>query len=286
MHPQSKPSFKKRFGRALLILAALYFLLCFGCASFQRRLIYFPTACASEKVDRLALSAKLERWRGPQGGQLGWKRLSLRQPAQGQVLVMHGNACSAFECGHYADVLQQVAPFDLFFVEYPGYADCSGSPSEHSLEKSACQAFEALPKTSPIYLVGESLGTGVAAYLAGHFSNQVSGIVLFAPYNQLADVAQAHFRILPVRLLLCDRFPAEDYMRSYHGPLAVLVGGQDTVVPERFGRRLYDGYAGPKRLWRFPEATHDTLMVQPDKTWQQIIEFWNSAAAVKMATVR
>ena len=79
-----------------------------------------------------------------------------------------------------------------------------------------------------------------------------------------------------MRWLLRERFPAEDYLRDYHGPLAVLVAGRDTVVPEKFGRRLYDGYAGPKRLWEFPNANHDSLMVQPPEVWKQIVAFWKT----------
>jgi len=102
----------------------------------------------------------------------------------------------------------------------------------------------------------------------------VAGIALLAPYNRLADVAQAHMRIFPVRWMLSERFPAEDDLRSYSGPVAVLVGGQDKVVPQKFGHRLYHGYPGPKKLWEFPEADHEALMTQPPQTWQEIIGFW------------
>ena len=121
--------------------------------------------------------------------------------------------------------------------------------------------------------MGESLGTGVAAYLAGTHPDKVAGVVLLGAYNRLTDVAQAHMPLLPVHLLLVDRFPSEDYLRNYHGPVGVLVAGQDQVVPEKFGRRLYDGYAGPKRLWEFPFGDHGTVMVQPPKVWEQIILF-------------
>lgn len=111
-------------------------------------------------------------------------------------------------------------------------------------------------------------------YLTGHLPDNIAGLALLAPYNCLADVGQAHIHILPVRWLLFDRFPAETYLRTYRGPLAVLVGGQDTIVPKRFGYRLYNSYSGPKRLWEFPRATHDSLMFQPPEVWKQIVAFW------------
>src|SRR5215469_8737562 len=167
-----------------------------------------------------------------------------------------------------AAVIQQAAPLDLFVVEYPGYADRAGKPSERALYEAAAEAFEQLPTNGPTYLLGESLGTGVAACLAGRFPEQVAGVIMLAPFNRLAAVAQAHYLWLPVRLLLTERFPAEAHLRNYHGPLAALVGGQDRVIPQKFGRRLYDGYAGPKRLWEFPHADHGLVMDQTVEVWK------------------
>ncbi|HWI56221.1 MAG TPA: alpha/beta fold hydrolase [Bacillota bacterium] len=276
MKPPSQPRLRQRSTRTLLLCSALYLLACAGCATFQRRFIYFPPVLTSEQAAACARSENLERWQSPDGSPIGWKRLSPARPAQGQVLILHGNADCAFHGSHYAAGLQQAAPLDVFMVEYPGYADRPGTPSQRSLEAAASEAFQLLSTNSPIYLVGESLGTGVACFLAGHYSNQVAGLALLAPYNRLTDVAQAHMPLFPVRWLLCERFPAEDYLRTYHGPLAVLVAGQDTVVPEEFGRRLYEGYSGPKRLWQFPQATHDSLMFQPPETWKQIVPFWQT----------
>ena len=67
-----------------------------------------------------------------------------------------------------------------------------------------------------------------------------------------------------------------DYLRSYHGAVAMLVGGRDNVVPEKFGRRLYDAYNGPKRLWEFPEDNHGNVMFQSPEMWRQIIDFWKA----------
>jgi uncharacterized protein len=271
--PGFKPKWRRRLTRALLLVGGLYLLVCTGCAAYQRRFIYFPPSFRPEQVDQKAQSARLERWREPGGRTIGMMRLSARQPAAGRVLLVYGNGSCATGCAHYADVIQDVAALDVFILEYPGYADRPGSPSQRSLFDAAEEAFQLLATNGPVYVVGESLGTGVASYLAGKHPDKVAGVVLLAPYNCLTDVAQAHLPLMPVHLLLVDRFPSEDYLRHYSGPVAVLVGGQDQVVPEKFGRRLYDGYAGPKRLWEFPSAGHGGIMMQPRGVWEQIIAF-------------
>jgi pimeloyl-ACP methyl ester carboxylesterase len=272
---------RRRFLRSFALFAALYLAACLGCSTWQRRLIYFPPVFTTEQVNEMAVSERTERWNDAAGKPIGWKRLSPVRPAQGQVLIMHGNAGCAFQCGHYADAIQAAEPLDVFVVEYPGYADRPGKPTEHTLYQSSEEAFRSLLANAPIYLVGESLGTGVAAYLAGKFPERVAGVALLAPYPDLAAVGQAHMRVLPVSLILHDRFPAEKYLREYHGPVASLVAGRDVVIPERFGRRLHESYSGPKRLWEFPNGDHGTLMVQPSSLWKEIITFWttNSSAA-------
>jgi pimeloyl-ACP methyl ester carboxylesterase len=269
---------RKILFKALRVCVVAYLLLCIGCAALQRRLIYFPPPCNQDEVERYAASQNLERWKSPSGERIGWKRLSPVQPSQGRMLVLHGNAGCAFQCGHYADAIQSVAPLDVFIVEFPGYENRPGKPSERSLDAAADEAFQLLATNRPIYLLGESLGNGVATYLAGKHPDSVAGVVLLAPYNSLVAVGQAHMKILPVGLLLRDRFPSQDYLRNYHGPVAMLVAGRDTVIPEKFGRRLYEAYAGPKRLWEFPDGDHGTVMTQPPEIWKQIIEFWRTSS--------
>ena len=260
--------------RVLLLGVTLYLVVCGGCACFQRRLMYFPSVFTRKQAEEAAAFAGLERWASADGRPIGWKRPSSIRPVLGQVLIAHGNAGSACHRGHYADVLQKAAALDVFILEYPGYGDRPGVPSERSLGESSLEALQLLATNGPVYLVGESLGTGVAAYLAGRCPEKVSGLALLAPFSQLAEVAQAHLPLLPVRLLLRDRFPAAQHLRGYHGPVAVLLAGRDEVVPERFGRRLYDGYAGPKRLWEFAPLDHESLMFQPPEVWREIVAFW------------
>ena len=191
-------------------------------------------------------------------------------------MIAYGNGNMAVRCEHYVREIQTVAALDVFILEYPGYADRPGLPSQSSLFDAADDAFLMLPTNQPVYLVGESLGSGVASYLAGTYSNQIAGIILLSPFNCLSDVAQYHYPQLLVQVLLLDRFPSEDYLCNYHGPVGVTVDGRDDVVPEKFGLLLFNDYAGPKKLWEFPQGGHTEIAEPPAKFWKEVVGFWQT----------
>jgi pimeloyl-ACP methyl ester carboxylesterase len=256
---------RKSLLRIATAVLVVYLLVCVMIGFLQRKLLYIPTVLSPAQVDHLAQAAGLERWRNAAGEPVGLKRLSPRQPAIGKVLELYGNGSSATGCAHYADDIQRFAALDVFILDYPGYEDRPGKPTEKSLFQAANEALSLLGTNAPVYLLGESLGT---------HPDRIAGIVLIAPYNRLTDAAQYHYPILPVKLLMLDRFPSEDYLQSYHGPVGILVGGRDRVVPEQLGRRLYDGYHGPKQLWKFPHDGHGDLFQRLPDVWNQLANLW------------
>lgn len=267
---------KERLVRTGWILLATYLGACGILACCQRRLIYHPPVVSSTIAEQEGRKANLERWTNSAGAKIGWRRLSPKQPAQRRALIVYGNASWTMISAHFANDVQYRADFDAYILEYPGYGDRAGTPTEKNFYTAADEALLLAATNGPVYVIGESLGTGVASYLAGTHPTQVAGVVLFAPYNRLADVAQYHLPIFPVSLMLQDGFPSEDYLKSFHGPVAVLIGEEDRIVPAQFGRRLYNGYSGPKRLWDSPADDHRTIFWRTGKVWNEIHDFWRS----------
>lgn len=263
-----------RIGKLFLLLGCIvYFFFCMCMAFGQRAFIYHPQVFDTATVERMAQSHELVRWTNAAGANIGFKRMSPRQPSQGSIMMMYGNGSTATDSGYYADDIQNVAALDMYILEYPGYEDRPGKPTEKTIFAAAREGFELLPADKPIYLLGESLGTGVASYLAGTYSNRVAGMILISPFNRLTSVAQYHFPILPAFLFMVDRYPSTVYLRHYHGKVGVTVDGRDIVVPQKFGLRLYNAYNGPKKLWEFPEGGHCEIRQPPDVFWTDAIQF-------------
>ena len=278
---EDKPKARGILFRILrLVLVALVIFYVGACVLvfiFQRNLLYYPTIRTPAEVDQLAKEANMERWTNATGQFIGLRRLATNQPAEGTVFMLYGNGSTAVRCSVYADVIQKSAPLDFYVLEYPGYEDRPGPHTRETLTAAAREAFQRLDSSKPIYLVGESLGTGLASLLAGEYPDKITGLMLLSPYERLADVAQNHYPMLPARLIMLDDFRSGEYLRNYHGLLGAVIDGKDSVVPAIFGHRLFDAYTGTKRLWEYPGCEHVSLGESPETFWPAVISFWHTA---------
>lgn len=260
-----------RIGIALVLVYAGFLLLVF---LGQRRMLYIPSKEPMESLLSQARGRGLEPWRNSAGEFIGWKhKTGISGP---RALVIHGNAGSAIDRDYYVEGLTSAGIKDAFILEYPGYGGRPGSPSQNSFFAAAADALAALEKEGPVYLVGESIGSGVAAYLAGQHPKAIAGLLLVTPFHNLADVAQFHMPLLPVCWMLRDRFPSAQYLQNYHGPVVFLLAGVDTIIPNKFGRALYDSYSGPKKLWLIPKAGHNDVFFRPADWWREVGDFWRA----------
>ncbi len=90
---------------------------------------------------------------------------------------------------------------------------------------------------SKIVVVGRSLGSGVAAYLAS--LRTVERLVLVTPFDSVEAVAAEQFRFFPVRWLLRDRYESSKYVQSVSAPTLIVVAARDEVIPLARTQALY-----------------------------------------------
>jgi fermentation-respiration switch protein FrsA (DUF1100 family) len=260
-----------------LMVTGLYLVCVVGLTLGQRRLMYFPCRTDVSKIASSMTEAGFEKWRNAHGELIGWVRRSPERTGK-SVILFHGNAGCAPGWTHYADGLQAVAKVDFYIVEYPGYGGRVGKPSQRSILNAADNAVRSVEDHCRLYVVGESLGTGPACYVAGKYDRAVAGILLVAPYNNMRAVAQSHLPLFPVRWMLKDKYTSDAWLSEYHGPLATILAENDTVVPHELGQKLFDGYLGPKKLWLEPGASHDDVHQFPTSLWNEIVAFWANSS--------
>lgn len=135
-------------------------------------------------------------WKNSAGQIIGWK-LPAASPPAASVLITHGNAGCALDRDYLAGSIHDAAPVDVYVLEYPGYGAREGSPGKSGLLAAAEESLALMPGDRPKYLVGESIGTGVACHLAGAHPAEVAGLAFFASYRNLVAVAQRRMPFLP-----------------------------------------------------------------------------------------
>jgi fermentation-respiration switch protein FrsA (DUF1100 family) len=275
--PLLKTNLRQRAIRMLLALGIAYSLFVLAVAIFQRQLIYFPRIIPPGLAEGAAAELGFVPWRNPSGQIIGWKLPAVSSPAA-SILIIHGNAGCAIDRGYLAGPIHDAADVDVFVLEYPGYGAREGSPGKSSLLAAGEEALDLLTNGLPKYLVGESIGVGVACHLAGAHPDEVAGLLLFAPYHQLASVAQRRMPFLPAYWLLRDRFHPADDLRHYQGPVKMVVAGADEIIPARSGCRLFDAYNGPKDLQVIPGARHNDIAEQSPDWWKGVFLFWQQSA--------
>lgn len=240
-------------------------------ALFQRKLLYFPSP--AEDAAGLAGAARLgvAPWRDERGALRGW-RLAASAP-RARLLVLQGNAGSALDRLMYVAAL---APrgLDVTLLAYPGYAGRAGSPSAASLTAAALDAVDALAaEGGPVWLLGESLGSGVAARAAAARPAAVRGLLLVTPFADLAGVMRHHYPFVPPFLLL-DRFRPAVELAGFPGPVYILAAGRDEVTTLAQAEALHEALPGPKRLVVQPGATHNGLNLSPGLAdWDEAVAF-------------
>jgi alpha-beta hydrolase superfamily lysophospholipase len=249
-----------------------YVVVCGLVGIFQRRIMYFPFYKTQAGMLARAEEKSCQPWRDGNGEIIGWKREQSGAPAANRLVIFHGNAGYALMRSHYIDGFHRLDNgrlWEVYIFEYPGYGARSGKLGQESFTKAGLEAIDTLKAADsrPIYLLGESLGSGLACALAQRRPKDVAGLFLFTPYARMTDVASRHFWFLPARLLVRDRWDNVSALREYGGPMAMLIAGDDEVVTAPQGQALFDSYAGPKRLWTEPGAMHNTVNFSPDVPW-------------------
>ncbi len=246
-------------------------------ALMQRSFIYYPQSqgldAALAGVNHMGGSA----WLDTDGNWLGWHQGA--PGASRRVLVMHGNAGQALDRGYWIQLfrgLHESGPWEVWVLEYPGYGPRPGKPSEQALRNAALQAMDLLQaqRPGPVLLLGESLGSGVAAHVAAARTETVAGLLLVTPFASLGAVAQHHMPFLPVSLLLRDRFDTLTLLKGFDGPMVIVTASDDNIVPEQLALPLKAAHPGQLLHWSQSGAGHNSIDTDPRAAgWRQIDAF-------------
>jgi uncharacterized protein len=202
----------------LAILALAYGGVCGVVYLAQRSLIYYPVA-GSQPAGAESLSI-------PSGSHMLrlWHR-----PAAGTQAVIYFGGNAEDVGGNFAGFAAALPGHALYFVNYRGYGGSTGSPTEQALFEDALAVYDHVRALhADVAVIGRSLGSGVAMYLA--HERPVTRLVLVTPYDTLANVAGGIYPFLPVGLLMRDRFDSASRVAKVRVRTLVIIAEKDEVI--------------------------------------------------------
>ncbi len=242
----------------------------------QRQMLYQPDR---ERPAGVYLATLGLRFWPRESGYMGLISSTLPRTVKGTVVVFHGNAGSAWHRQYYVKALEPMG-YRVILAEYPGYGGRGGDLSETRIVADA-KAIVSAARTDfghPLFLIGESMGCGVAAAVATDPSQRIAGLLLITPWDSLAALAQTHYWYLPAAWLIKDRYDSVTRLASFDRPVAIAMAEKDKVIPNRHTLALYESLTAPKNLWRFANAGHNDWPSHPSAPWwKEAIGFISSS---------
>jgi uncharacterized protein len=231
-------------GIAYAVILLLVFL-------FQARLVYFPEVERDLMVTPRAAGLDYEdvTLHAADGVALHgwWVPVSA---ARGAVLLLHGNAGNISHRLEYLTMFNRLGYASLI-IDYRGYGKSSGTPTEDGTYRDAEAAWQYLIearelKPHDIVLFGESLGGGVATWLALKHPPRV--LVLASTFTSVPALGAQVYRWLPVRRLARIEYDNLERVRKITVPVLIAHSRNDDIIPFSHGQALFAAAHEPKQF--------------------------------------
>ena len=172
----------------------------------------------------------------------------------------------------------------VLLVEYPGFGRSTGLPSEGAIRAAMDAAYDRIaadPRVdrARIFGFGQSLGGGAICLLAG--DRPLRALILQSTFPSLDIFAADHWA---PSFLLHDHFDNLAAVNNLHGPVLVIHGRDDQLIPWKQGQRL--DAASANSAFRLYNCGHGCWDPEHVPFWQDAIPFLLAAGILQPASAR
>jgi uncharacterized protein len=289
--PIAKPNspWKRRGIRMLKVIVVSYFLIGLGLYWGQKRFIFVPTKPHEKTPEVLGLrsqSIQIPLPNAPNGQLHGWFLAHPKPIAT--LLYLHGNGHNIGSNINQAKRLYDQG-FSVLLIDYRGYGQSDGSPSEQGVYADAEAAWQYLVKRQinpkSIVLYGHSLGGAIATNLATSHPESLA-LIVHSSFTSMPAMAsrQWYSRLFFPYLVLHQRFDSIAKVPKLQVPTLWIHGTADRLIPPAMSEELIRSAPATlkKQLILIPDAGHNN----GDLFWNQglapqikifVTDAWNRA---------
>ena len=197
--------------------------------------------------------------------------------AEEVVLFLHGNGGNISHRGASIKIFNRLG-LNVLIIDYRGYGQSTGSPSEVGLYEDARSAWRYLTerrgfKREQIIIFGRSLGAAVATQLAVETGPE--RLILESSFSSSRDLAD---RVLPlISRLVVMRYPfnSMERIRDINARLLMLHSPDDEIIPFSLGERLFRAANEPKQFIKLQGDHNYGFMLSQPQYEQALARFIN-----------
>lgn len=185
------------------------------------------------------------------------------EAGKGLVFYLHGNAGSIRSWGEIAGVYLDNG-YDFFILDYRGYGKSQGRISgEKQLFRDVQSVYNSMKekyKENKIVIIGYSIGTGPAAWLAS--DNRPKLLILKAPFYNFEDLAHQYFSFVPA-FALKYKMRTDLYIQKVRCPVVIFHGDSDEVIYYGSSLKLQELFKKGDRLITLSGQKHNGINGNP-----------------------
>jgi fermentation-respiration switch protein FrsA (DUF1100 family) len=235
--------------KLLLLIAGAYLLLVVFVYLMQARMLYLPDLpgrdldATPEAIGLYYEDVTLDA--GDDVDVHGWY---VPGDSSRVLLYFHGNA------GNISHRLYSIkewhdAGLSVFIIDYRGYGQSAGKPTEQGLYRDGEAAWRYLTTNrgiapENIILFGRSLGGSVASWLATR--KQPAALIVESSFTSVPDIGQSAYPWLPVRWLSRFKHATRDHVTMATCPILVVHSRDDEIIPFHHGQAIFEAANEPK----------------------------------------
>ncbi len=234
------------------ILISIYLLACIGLFLIQEKIFFHPYKIEKSHKYRIGeeVNIKVDE-------NTFLNCLNIKAPnSKGAILYLHGNKGMIRRCIAQTRQMQGLN-YDVFIPDYRGFGKSDGKiNSEAQMLNDMDLVFKHLLKTYPtdkIAIVGYSMGSGMASYLAAKY--KVNNLFLVAPFYSLVDLKNRFLPIIP-NFIMKYQFKNHEFLKGVKGKVNIIHGKKDEVIPYTAATRLKEKFPEKINLYLENDTSH------------------------------
>ncbi len=187
-------------------------------------------------------------------------------------LFCHGNAGNI---GHRIEkiIIFREIGVNVFIIDYRGYGNSEGKPSERGIYLDAKAGYDYLVNTRKIkpehiILFGESIGGAAVIDLASKV--KVGALITEEAFSSARDMARRIYPFLP-SFLYSVKLDSLTKIKKVDAPKLIIHSVNDEIVPFALGKKLFNAAKEPKQLVEIM-GSHNTAFLDSKEKYTRSIE--------------